>query len=471
MRSRSSITQSIIGFIALLIASQAFSYYAIFNYALLPSLKQFNRILSYEINLVTEEYARIRQESELGIPESERTSPLRQALLLRLGVSVHPMAGVAEEEFQKAFYLDFMSDEITEEIGSPAEARLARDSQSYLLWIKLDVMPNWILRIPLTELTQDEFKPLFINSLLITIFFILGGWGFIRWQNRPLKDLESAAISVGNGVIPDPLPENGTTEIRAVTKSFNKMARGIEELETDRRLMLAGVSHDIRTPLTRIRLATEMMSDQDSYLADGMIQDIEECNDIIAQFIDYLKPVDRNDFTNLNLNNMVEELEWALKIYQSGGSIEDETLDSELNKDIVNYTFDVQLQPDLPDIYASYIPIRRTLSNLIVNSKRYGNNWIGIKTGFLHNKVWVTIEDNGPGIDDEQMQKVFEPFTRGDTSRGSEGTGLGLSIVKRIIAEHNGTIDMSNRSEGGLMVRLTFDVYSKKHKNNTNRTK
>ncbi|OBT10120.1 two-component system sensor histidine kinase EnvZ [Vibrio sp. UCD-FRSSP16_10] len=459
MRSRSSITQSIIGFMALLIASQAFSYYAIFNYALLPSLKQFNRILSYEINLVTEEYARIRQESELGIPESERTTPLRQALLLRLGVSVHPMNGVAEEEFQKAFYLDFMSDEITEEIGSPAEARLARDSKSYLLWIKLDVMPNWILRIPLTELTQDEFKPLFINSLLITILFIFGGWGFIRWQNRPLKDLEAAAISVGNGVIPEPLPENGATEIRAVTKSFNKMARGIEELETDRRLMLAGVSHDIRTPLTRIRLATEMMSEQDSYLADGMNQDIEECNEIIAQFIDYLKPIDRNDFGKLNLNTMAEEFERTLNIYQADGSLEDE-----LGEDNQNYTFDIQLKEGLPNIYASYIPIRRTLSNLVVNAKRYGGNWISIKTGASKNnqKVWISIEDNGPGISDEQMQKVFEPFTRGDTARGSEGTGLGLSIVKRIIAEHNATIEMSNRTQGGLMVKLTFDAYSKK---------
>ncbi|CAM2873874.1 two-component system sensor histidine kinase EnvZ [Vibrio rarus] len=459
MRSRSSITQTIIGFLALLIASQAFSYYAVFNYALLPSLKQFNRILSYEINLVMEEYSRIRQESELGIPESERTSPLRQALLLRLGVSVHPFSGTVKDEFDDAFYLDFMSDEISEEIGSPAEARLARDSTSYLLWIKLDAMPNWLLRVPLTELTQDEFKPLFINSLLITILIALGGWGFLRWQNRPLKNLESAAISVGNGVIPDPIPEKGTTEIRAVTKSFNKMARGIEELETDRRLMLAGVSHDIRTPLTRIRLATEMMSDQDSYLADGMNQDIEECNEIIAQFIDYLKPVDHNDFGKLNLNEVVEELERALHLYQTEGSPS-----TEFDNDLLNYSFDIQLKENLPGIYASYIPIRRTVSNLLVNAKRYGNNWIGITTGVSDNnqKVWISIEDNGPGIDDDQMQKVFEPFTRGDTSRGSEGTGLGLSIVKRIITEHNATIDMTNRKEGGLKVTLTFDVYPKK---------
>ncbi|MEZ9895788.1 two-component system sensor histidine kinase EnvZ, partial [Vibrio lentus] len=96
------------------------------------------------------------------------------------------------------------------------------------------------------------------------------------------------------------------------------------------------------------------------------IQDIDECNDIIAQFIDYLKPVDRADFSNISLNEMVEELRRALKIYEAGGPLE-----SGLDQDILNYTFDIDLKEDLPDIYASYIPIRRTLSNLLVNSKRY----------------------------------------------------------------------------------------------------
>ncbi|WP_261816451.1 ATP-binding protein [Vibrio gallicus] len=468
MRSRSSITQTIIGFMVLLIASQVFSYFVILNYALLPSLKQFNRILSYEISLISEENAQMKKEAERGIPEDQRLAPLRQALLVRLGVSVHPYTDAYQTEFNNSFYLDFMSDEIGEEVGSPADARLSRDSESYLLWIRLDSMPNWLLKVPLTELNQDEFKPLFIYSLLATILIILGGWGFLRWQNSPLKSLETAAVSVGRGIVPQPLDEKGTTEIRAVTKAFNKMARGIEALEEDRRLMLAGISHDIRTPLTRIRLATEMMSEQDKYLAEGIIQDTEECNEIIGQFIDYLKPMDRNDFEATNLNILAEDLYRSVENYQESANdnhqISMQDGNEELFNGLVHCQVDFNLDENLPDIYASNIPLRRALSNLMVNAQRYGNDWIGITTQKSRNskQVQFILEDNGPGIHSDQLEHVFEPFTRGDTARGSEGTGLGLAIVQRIITEHNGEIEMSNRPQGGLKVVVTFNAYSAK---------
>ncbi|WP_177342219.1 histidine kinase dimerization/phospho-acceptor domain-containing protein, partial [Klebsiella variicola] len=107
---------------------------------------------------------------------------------------------------------------------------------------------------------------------------------FIRLQNRPLIALEKAAKMVGRGETPPHLPEQGTLEIRSVTRAFNRMSKGIQALEEDRALLMAGISHDIRTPLTRIRLATEMMSPEDSYLAESIISDTEECNQIISQF-------------------------------------------------------------------------------------------------------------------------------------------------------------------------------------------
>ncbi len=112
---------------------------------------------------------------------------------------------------------------------------------------------------------------------------------FIRIQNRPLVDLEHAALQVGRGIIPPPLREYGASEVRSVTRAFNHMAAGVKQLADDRTLLMAGVSHDLRTPLTRIRLATEMMGEQDGYLAESINKDIEECNAIIEQFIDYLR--------------------------------------------------------------------------------------------------------------------------------------------------------------------------------------
>ena len=142
----------------------------------------------------------------------------------------------------------------------------------------------------------------------MALLIVAGGWLFIRLQNRPLIALEKAAKGVGRGDIPPPLPEKGATEIRSVTRAFNQMSKGIQALEEDRALLMAGISHDLRTPLTRIRLATEMMSPEDSYLAEGIISDTEECNEIISQFMDYLKPVNKESFIEVDLNEIANDI-------------------------------------------------------------------------------------------------------------------------------------------------------------------
>ena len=117
---------------------------------------------------------------------------------------------------------------------------------------------------------------------------------------------------------------------------------------------------------------------------------------------------------------------------------------------------EVNFSDAMKDIYANPIAIKRAISNLVVNAIRYGNGWVSITTGISADgqQVWVSVEDNGPGIQQDQIAKLLEPFTRGDTARGSEGTGLGLAIVKRITNQHNGTISVSNRSEGGVRALL-----------------
>ncbi|WP_228013278.1 two-component system sensor histidine kinase EnvZ, partial [Vibrio sp. OPT18] len=282
MRIRSSFTQSIVLFLTLLVASQIFSYYAVFNYALMPSLQQFNKILAHELNLVLD------QGSDIEID-----APLRQRVLEQLGVTVHAKNSEAAGEYYHAVAIDLMSEEMTKELGSETEVRLILGKESYVLWMDIAQLPNSLIRIPLSELQEEDFAPLFRNSLIMALLIVAGGWLFIRLQNRPLIALEKAAQGVGRGDIPPPLPVQGAQEIRSVTRAFNQMSKGIQELEEDRALLMAGISHDLRTPLTRIRLATEMMSPEDAYLAEGIISDTEECNEIISQFMDYLKPVDR----------------------------------------------------------------------------------------------------------------------------------------------------------------------------------
>lgn len=427
MRIRSSLTQSILLFVSLLLASQVFSYYAVFNYALMPSLQQFNKILAHELNLVLDANGELRSDA-----------PLRRQLLERLGVTVHSVDSEQANEFNHAMPIDLMSEEMSQELDSPTEVRLMLGKESYILWMHIEKLPNSIIRIPLSELQEEDFEPLFRNSLIMALLIIAGGWLFIRLQNRPLLALERAAKGVGRGEIPPPLPEKGANEIRSVTRAFNQMSKGIQELEEDRALLMAGISHDLRTPLTRIRLATEMMSPEDSYLAEGIISDTEECNEIISQFMDYLKPVSSQTFEAVYLNDIARDVASA----EGGYELEIET----------------QMEESIKPALGNPIAIKRAVTNLVVNAVRYGNGWVKVSTGMTADKklVWVTVEDNGPGIKPNQIGKLFEPFTRGDTARGSEGTGLGLAIVKRIISQHSGSVVMRNRSEGGLIAQISF---------------
>ncbi|WP_146443858.1 two-component system sensor histidine kinase EnvZ [Vibrio kanaloae] len=431
MRIRSSFTQSIVLLLTLLVASQVFSYYAVFNYALMPSLQQFNKILAHELNLVLD------QDSDMDI---EIDAPLRQRVLEQLGVTVHAKDSGAADEYYHAVAIDLMSEEMTKELGSETEVRLMLGKESYVLWMDIAQLPNSLIRIPLSELQEEDFAPLFRNSLIMAMLIVAGGWLFIRLQNRPLITLEKAAQGVGRGEIPPPLPVQGAQEIRSVTRAFNQMSKGIQELEEDRALLMAGISHDLRTPLTRIRLATEMMSPEDGYLAEGIISDTEECNEIISQFMDYLKPVDRDSFQAVFVDDIAREVSSS-----EGG-------------------YEVQIETDISEsmnpALGNPIEMKRAVSNLVVNALRYGNGWVKVSTGMTaDNKLaWVTVEDNGPGIPQDQVGKLFEPFTRGDTARGSEGTGLGLAIVKRIVSQHQGAVVVNNRSEGGLKAQISFPV-------------
>ncbi len=301
MRFRSSFTQSILLFFTLLIASQVFSYYAVYNYALVPSLQQFNKILAHELSFFLEDNEAIDEQLEMD-------APLRRRVLEQLGVTIHADDSAMANEFNHAMPIDLMSEEMSDELDSKTEVRLILGAESYILWMKIDALPNSLIRIPLSELQEEDFAPLFRNSLIMALLVIAGGWLFIRLQNRPLTALENAANLVGKGEIPPPLPEKGASEIRSVTRAFNQMAKGIQELEQDRTLLMAGISHDIRTPLTRIRLATEMMSPEDSYLAEGIISDTEECNEIIGQFMDYLKPVNTQSFEPMSLNDISSDI-------------------------------------------------------------------------------------------------------------------------------------------------------------------
>ncbi|WP_325891378.1 two-component system sensor histidine kinase EnvZ [Grimontia sp. NTOU-MAR1] len=433
---RSNFARTLVVLAGLLIASQIFSYLTVFNYALLPSIKQFNKILAHEIEVMLDDDLLLSNGKVYHMDEL-----LRRQLLEKLGVTMHEAdEQTMMEEFDNAASVDYLSVDMSEKLGAPTEARISLESKNYVLWLESEAFPGYVMRIPLSELHQDDFQPLFFYSMFIALLVIGGGWLFIKVQNRPLATLEKAALEVGHGKFPEPLPERGASDIRAVTKAFNQMSEGIRKLEEDRALLMAGVSHDLRTPLTRIRLATEMMSPKDSYLAESMIKDTEECNEIINQFMDYLRSLQLQDMTEVDLNIVAEDV-----------SVADGATGHEL---------EVSKGELVGKLDANEVAIRRAVTNLVVNAVRYGGGWVKISTGTSADRrhQWIAVEDNGPGIAADQIETVMQPFTRGDTARGSEGTGLGLAIVKRIVEQHDGALKLSQRSQGGLQAQIVLPV-------------
>lgn len=260
--------------------------------------------------------------------------------------------------------------------------------------------------------------------------------------NQPLARLTAAARAIAKGKQPEPLPESGPTEIREANLSFNQMVADLDRIESDRVVILAGISHDLRTPLARMQLEVEManLSDQ---ARDGMHSDLEQMDAIIGQFLDYAKPFDSSNFTPVNLSALLEDVLGSIK---------------RLNG--VHITS--AIKPGV-EIMGNGIELERVINNLLENARRYGKT---AQTGTTDIDVLCRIEgqfvkieigDHGPGAPDSELERLLRPFTRLDNARGqANGSGLGLAIVNRIVIRHNGKLNLRNREGGGLLVQMIF---------------
>lgn len=332
----------------------------------------------------------------------------------------------------------FLAELMYETLNESAEVRVGHQDRLYI-WVQTSSDPNWV-RVPLAYLDNGRFSPLMLFLFLIGLISVAGAAWFARSLNQPLLRLKSAAEQIVDGDLPQLLPEQGASELQAVTRAFNRMTRNMGQVESDRALLLAGISHDVRTPLTRIRLATEMMNEDDP-LVQGIISDIDDLNEILAQFSDFARARERAGFEFCNLNTLISEVVTAGQYVQS---------------DMVQ----LQLQ-DVPDLELQPIAIKRILANLMVNAKRYGGEPIEVSSGrsFDDEYIWFKVRDHGRGIPDKEIEQMFEPFTRGNSARSDEGTGLGLAIVKRFTQLHRGKLSARNEPDGGLSVLVMLPRY------------
>ena len=269
------------------------------------------------------------------------------------------------------------------------------------------------------------------------LFSSIGAYLIFFWLRRQLQEVVRAARVMGTGVTPPRLSETGPEEIRALSHGFNQMAVNLEALEADRRLMLVGISHDLSTPITRLRLALELMClKSDVPDAEGMVDDLEEMNAIIKQFTDYARTGREEESVTGDLNAIVAEV---CKRYQAIGK--------PITSDLV----------DTPHFAFRPLAIRRLVTNLLDNAIRYGINDVRISTVPEEGNIRLAVTDRGPGTASSDLNKLIKPFVRENEARGAHlGAGLGLSIVDRIAKDHCGTLTIANRPDGGFAATVIF---------------
>ncbi len=283
-------------------------------------------------------------------------------------------------------------------------------------------------------------------TLLLSLLGALMISGLI---NQPLARLTAATRAIANGQHPAPLPESGPTEIREANHSFNQMVDDLNRVESDRALVLAGISHDLRTPLARMQLEVEMAGLPND-ARKGMQSDLGQMDAIIGQFLDYAKPVDSSHFKSIDLTALLSEAAHEaarLPDVQVSRSIEDKVV-----------------------VLGNAIDIKRIVNNLIENARRYGKASdasyvdIDICARIEGDKVILEIADHGVGVPEEDIARLLRPFTRMDSARGqANGAGLGLAIVDRIVKRHGGKLHLFNRDGGGLTVQITLANPKKRH--------
>ncbi|WP_423188096.1 two-component system sensor histidine kinase EnvZ [Alishewanella sp. d11] len=421
-------TVFLIGF--LLLINQLVSYFSVAFYVIKPSTQQISHLISRQVNLLLPDPSLTAEEQALVSKHVQQITDSQ--LFSEEQAMLHGLAN--------ASYYSYFSQQMSQELKTEAEVRISQ-TDNFIFWVRSSAAPDYWIRVPLAGLEEASFPILAFYLLMIGFLSVMGGWLLARHLNKPLHSLQQAAIQVGQGEFPAPLSEEvGATEIIAVTKAFNYMASGIKQLEQDRALLMAGVSHDLRTPLTRIRLASEMMAEPDSWIREGIVNDIEDMNAIIDQFIDYLRHHKQEELQHINVNDLIEETVQAEQVQQ---------------RQLIT-----RLEANLPKIWLRRIAMKRVLNNLLENALRYSDGDIEISSGYERSQklVYFEIRDHGPGIPEHKMQAMFSPFVQGDEARGSGGSGLGLAIIKKIIDMHQGEVRLHNHAYGGLVVTVLLPL-------------
>lgn len=334
------------------------------------------------------------------------------------------------------------ADRITELIETAVRAKLGADTKLAMsvngeagLWVSMliDGDAYWLLTE--RDLLERRIGTGWIGwAIAALLLSVLGALLITRLLNQPLARLTQTARALGQGQHPAPLPESGPAEIQAVNRAFNHMVADLDKLAADREVLLAGISHDLRTPLTRLRLEVELAPLSYETRA-AMTEDIEQMDAIVRQFLDYARQRP-GQTSRIDLGELVAETLARSRIEAAPST---------------RVAFSTQSGID---IEGNSTELSRAIENLLVNAERYGRKPDGelelsLSVDQSEGLARVRISDQGPGIPAADLERVLRPFERGEASRsGGKGAGLGLAIVARIVERHGGRLKLESAGAG-----------------------
>jgi len=364
---------------------------------------------------------------------------LRRNLLIEInereGIRIAPVtAGEEVQPLPERPFLELLAGHVRATLGPATRFAFERGGvRGFWVSFAIDEDEYWVMQ-PRDRIERQFGLEWVGGGIGLLLLALLGAWLVAGTLSRPLSAIASAAGEVGSGRAPAPLAEAGPREVRTVSRAFNRMAGDLATMERERAMVLAGISHDLRTPLSRLRLALEM-SGADKAAAAGMSADMEEIDKVITQFLVFARGEDEPKVES-DLDQLLDEI-------AEGYRRRDEQVSFQ--------------RSGLPPFGFAPLAVRRAISNLVDNALRYAGGKVEIAARREDERVLIEILDRGPGVPAGEIERLKRPFTRLDEARsGSGGAGLGLAIVDRVARAHGGRLDLAPRPGGGLAARLSI---------------
>ena len=414
--------------VAVLMLLSVLAWFAIYSaYENEPRARQLTQLMASVANLTR---------SALINAHPEKRRELLRELSDREGIHVY----LAEDDESVAPMPDkpllaSVLDELKTELGPDTRMTLERDGErAVFVSFRIDDDEYWVA-LP-SERLERSIPWQWIGWGAAALLLSLAGAYLIMFRvTRPLKALSAAAVEIGRGGMPAPVEESGPGEISMLAHAFNQMSADLARLDSDRALILAGISHDLRTPLARLRMGIEL-SGADPAMREGMVADVEEMDQTIGQFLDFARGSSGEALQETDPTQLIADIAAQ---YERRGII--------IARELAT----------LPPLLLRPKAMRRAVANLIDNAIHYAGTALALSLRRVGNEIQIDVADRGPGIPRAEIERLKLPFTRLDAARSNtSGAGLGLSIVERIARGHGGRLELLAREGGGLIARIAI---------------